>query len=107
MDADDKKIQAQKALRVVDCWNDIVLKNKDMRKETKSKIYKATVRPIMTYALETRADTSKTRQMLEANENNLLRKIVGKTKINKIRSQQIREFCGIPTINEWMERRKE
>ena len=51
----------------------------------------------MTYALETRAET-KTRQMLEANENKLLRKIVTKTKINKIRSQQIREFCGIPLL---------
>ena len=39
-----------------------------MRKKTKSEIYKATVCPIMTYALETRADTSKARQMLEANE---------------------------------------
>jgi hypothetical protein len=29
-----------------------------MRKETKSKKYKATVHPIMTYALETRAETS-------------------------------------------------
>ena len=39
-----------------------------MKKETKSKIYKATVRPIMTYTLETRAETLKIRQMLEANE---------------------------------------
>ena len=28
-----------------------------MTKETKSKIYKATVRPIMAYALETRVET--------------------------------------------------
>jgi hypothetical protein len=35
----------------------------------------------MTYALETRAETSKTRQMLEANEMKALRKIV-KTKID-------------------------
>jgi hypothetical protein len=39
------------------CLNDLVWRNKYMRKETKSKIYKATVRPIMTYALETRAET--------------------------------------------------
>ena len=30
-----------------------------MRKETKSNIYKATVRPIMAYALKTREETSK------------------------------------------------
>jgi hypothetical protein len=39
--------------------NDLVWRNKYMRKETKSRIYKATVRPIMTYALEARAETSK------------------------------------------------
>ena len=32
--------------------------------------------------------------MLEANEMEVLRKIVGKTKMDRIRSQQIREFCG-------------
>jgi hypothetical protein len=37
--------------------NDLVRRNKYMRKETKSKIYKATVLRIMTYALETRANT--------------------------------------------------
>ena len=37
----------------------------------------------------------------------VLRKIVGKTKINRIRSQQIRESCGILHIKEWVERRRE
>jgi hypothetical protein len=35
----------------------------------------------------------------------VLRKIVGKTKIDKIRSQQVRESCGIQPIEEWVERR--
>jgi hypothetical protein len=34
----------------------------------------------MTYALETRAETSKTRQTLEANEMKVLKKIIGKQK---------------------------
>ena len=32
---------------------------------------------------------------------------VGKTKIDGIRSQQIRESCSIQPINEWVERRRE
>ena len=60
----------------------------------------------MTYALETRAETSKTRQMLEAIGMEILRKIFGKTKIDRIRSQQIRESCGFHPINEWVERRR-
>ena len=49
---------------------------------------------------------TKTRQMLEANEMKVPRKIDCKTKIDRIRSQQIRESCGIQPINEWMERRR-
>jgi len=49
----------------------------------------------------------KTRQMLEANEMKVLRKIVGKTKINRIRSQQIRKSCSIQPVHEWVERRGE
>ena len=45
--------------------------------------------------------------MLEANEMKVLRKIVGKTKIDRIRSQQITESCGIQQINERVERRRE
>ena len=44
--------------------------------------------------------------MLEANEMKVLKKIVGKTKIDRIRSQQIRESCGIQPINEQVERRR-
>ena len=44
--------------------------------------------------------------MLEANERTLLRKIVDKTKIDRIRSQQIRESYGVQPINEWVERRR-
>ena len=72
-------------------------------KKQNKKIYKATVGPIFTYALETRAETLKTRQILKGNEMKVLRKTVGKTKIDGIRSQQIREPCGIQPIIEWAE----
>ena len=51
------KIQAQKPARVAGCLNDLALRNKYVKKETISKIYKATLRPIITYTLETRAET--------------------------------------------------
>ena len=34
----------------------------------------------------------------------VLRKIIGKTKIDRIRSEQIRESCCIQPIDEWVER---
>jgi hypothetical protein len=36
----------------------------------------------------------------------VLRKVVGKTKLDRIRSQQIRESCGIQPVIECMERRR-
>jgi hypothetical protein len=41
------KTQAQIAAIVAGCFDDLVWTNKYMKKETKSKIYKATVHPIM------------------------------------------------------------
>ena len=38
--------------------------------------------------------------MLEANEMKVLRKIVGKAKIDRIKSKKIRESYGIKPINE-------
>ena len=43
--------------------------------------------------------------MLEASEMKVLRKIIGKTKVDRIRSQQNGESCCIQPINEWVERR--
>ena len=45
--------------------------------------------------------------MLESNEMKVLGKIVKNIKINRTRSRQIREFCGIQPINEWMVRMRE
>ena len=48
------KTQAQKAARVAGCLNDFVWRNKYI---IKGEMYKATVRPILTYTLEKRAET--------------------------------------------------
>ena len=44
--------------------------------------------------------------MLESNEKKELRKTVGKTKIDRIRNQQISESCCIQPINERVERER-
>ena len=45
--------------------------------------------------------------MLKENEMKVLRKIVRKTRIVRIRSQQIIDSCRVHPINEWVERRRE
>lgn len=53
---------------------------------TASKVkYKTIVRPALTYTTETRADTSKTKQLLRRPEVNTLRIIVGKTQSDKMK----------------------
>ena len=44
--------------------------------------------------------------MLEANDMKVLRKIVGKTKMDRITSRQIGESSGIQPMNGWVGRRR-
>ena len=67
--------------------------------EAKVRIYKSIVRPVLTYAAETRTDTAKTRQLLEVTEMKTLRRIINKTKWDRMRNDRIRELCEIQNIN--------
>ena len=98
--------QANKAARIAGCMNDIIWKNKFLNKEAKTRIYKSVVRPILTYAVETRSDTSKTKRVLETNEMSILRKIVHKSRRDKIRNEDIRKELNVQAINDWVDRRR-
>ncbi|KAK5642107.1 hypothetical protein RI129_008274 [Pyrocoelia pectoralis] len=58
---------------------DNLQRNKHLKIEIKSSIYKTTIRPIMTYTAGTRPDTIKTKRLLETKEMKIPRKITGKT----------------------------
>lgn len=45
----------------------------------KKRIYKSTVRPILTYEAETRPDTAITRRKMQVSEMNILRRVLGRT----------------------------
>ncbi|CAG9841110.1 unnamed protein product [Diabrotica balteata] len=57
--------QVNRANRDTGCLNKRIWRNKNIGKETKGRIYKTVIRPIMTYAAETRPDTERTKRMLE------------------------------------------
>ena len=101
------KHQAAKALRISGCLNDTIWNNKHLRKDAKVRIYKSVVRPILTYAAETRPETAKTTQILEAAEMRTLRRISNLTLYDKEKSDDVREECGIQKISEWIRRRNE
>lgn len=49
----------------------------------------------MTYAIETRAETLKSKQVLNATEINTLRRICGVILRDQKRSEEIRDDCGV------------
>lgn len=98
--------QVNKANRVAGCLNDTIWRNKHIGVETKTRIYKATIRPIMTYAGETRPETSKTRRLMETAEMKVLRRILGKTLLDQERSETIRRNCQTENVADWVSNRK-
>lgn len=98
--------QTNKALRVAGCLNDTIWKNKYLNSGTKARIYKSVIRPIMTYTAETRPDTEKTKRILEVGEMKILRKIAGKTLLDRERSDNIRRTCRVDNITDWVLGRK-
>jgi len=98
--------QAIKASKISGCLNETIWSNKYLRTEAKVRIYKNIVRPTLTYAAETRTDTAKTRQLLEVTEMKTLRRIINKTKWDRVRNDRIRELCEIQNITSWVQRRR-
>ncbi|XP_050447499.1 uncharacterized protein LOC126849579 [Cataglyphis hispanica] len=101
-----KEVQGQidKAARISGCLKEIIWRNKHMKREAKVKIYKTCVRPIMTYAAETRADIRKTKSMVRTTEMRTLRAIAGYTLRDRVPNVAVREICGVQDIIRWIKR---
>ncbi|XP_045480943.1 uncharacterized protein LOC123685328 [Harmonia axyridis] len=100
------KDQTNKAARISGALRDIIWNNKHMRKDSKSRIYKTIVRPMMTYAIETRADTKVMKNALRTTEMKVLRYILGFTLRDKKRNEDIRNECEVPDIVRWGRNRR-
>lgn len=98
--------QANKAIRVSGCLREVIWRNKFMTTESKMRVYKTAVRPILTYAVETRADTKRTKQKMNTVEMKVLRSIKGLTLRDRQTNSSIREQCNIQSINKWVKVRK-
>lgn len=98
--------QTMKGARISGCLREIVWKNKYLNTESKTRIYKTAVRPIITYAAETRSDTNRTLQLMRTVEMKTLRTIQGKTLHDRIRNEDIRQQCEIQDIGRWVRQRR-
>ena len=85
---------------------DVTRRNKYVTVESKIKIYKAVVRPIMTYGAETRAATTKTEQLLRTTEMHTLRAILGKTRFDRMKNIDILERCNLQEVVKFVKIRR-
>ncbi|XP_019762542.2 uncharacterized protein LOC125504174 [Dendroctonus ponderosae] len=96
--------QTTKAMRIAGCLNAIWC-NKSMVTDTKSRIYKTVVRPVITCSAETRPETTKTERLLETAELKMFGRITGKTLLDRERCEDIRIACNVKNISKWVANR--
>ena len=100
---DEVKTQVNKAARVSGCLHHTIWKNKHMSITSKARIYRTAVRPILTYAAETRAGTNRMKKALRTTKIKALRAIAGVTLRDRQKSNEIRERCdGMPDVFRWL-----
>jgi len=93
----DLRRQINKVSAMSGCLRQIIWANEYMRRDSKVRIYKTCIRPIMTYGIETREESNETKRMLRVAEMKTLRTIMGKTRIDRIRNTDIRKNVGCKT----------
>ncbi|XP_044753795.1 uncharacterized protein LOC123313132 [Coccinella septempunctata] len=93
--------QVNKASRISGALRDIIWNNAFMNKKAKVRIYKTCVRPVLTYAIETRADNKKTKNIIRTTEVKILRNISGYTLRDRKRNTDIRHECQVEDIVRW------
>nr|XP_018910888.1 PREDICTED: uncharacterized protein LOC109039726 [Bemisia tabaci] len=98
--------QALKAARVAGCLNEMVWRNKYMARESKVRVYKTIVRPVLTFAAETRAETKRTKQQFRIVEMKVLRKIAGFQLWDHQTNESIRDACNVQDVAKWTRMRR-
>jgi hypothetical protein len=91
-----------KAARISGCLYNLVWLDKHMSTECKVRIYKTNVRPVLTYASETKSRNNLyPATSLRTAEMKIIRAIHGKTIRDKIRSDQLQQLSGIQDMVKW------
>lgn len=92
------KNQINKSVRIVGALRLTIWNNNCISTQSKLRIYKACVRPVLTYAAETRADTTQTKKMYRINEMKVLKIITGNMLLDHRKNNDIHEECQIKDV---------
>ncbi|XP_044760217.1 uncharacterized protein LOC123317675 [Coccinella septempunctata] len=100
------KAQTTRATLMSGYLRDFFWRNKYVSTRSKVRIYKTCVRPVMTYAIETRAENTATKRLLRTTEMRALRSIAGYALLDRKRNEEIREICDIQDVVRWARKRR-
>ena len=89
----EKEIEARtgNATRVIGGMSDAVLRRKELSRSTKLKVVNATVMPVLMYGCETWSLTKKQQSKVQATQMNVLGRIEGMNRLDRVRNVVIRE----------------
>ena len=81
-------------------WRDVagLLTNRNVPIESRGNIYKACIRPVLLYGVETWSITRKIEQHLQACDRRMLRYMAGVRLADRVRSEDIERTCGVKSL---------
>lgn len=95
-----------KTIKLYYAMNQKFINKREISKQTKVKVFNTVYRPVLTYGCESWALTNRQRSKIQAMEMKYLRRILGKTRRDKIRNTQIREELGMKPVLQFIEQRQ-
>ena len=89
-------------------WREInsLLINKTIPLKNRAKIYEACVRSVMLYGAETWAMTKEMERKVKSSDQKMLRHMAGVRLVDGVRSEELRERCGLEDIIDVLRRRR-
>ena len=80
--------------------------NKEIPRKCKEVMYKMYYSPILTYAAETWTMTRREESKIQASEMRFLRSMIGKTRRDRVRNEDVRKEIGVDKMNDRIERNR-
>jgi hypothetical protein len=86
--------------------NNIIFGKRELEMKTKTRIYQSVIAPVLLYGSESWSTQDKHVSRITATEMRCHRKIVGKTKRDRVRGERIREQVGQESVRRVLEERQ-
>ena len=95
------------ATRMIGGMSEAVLRRRELSKCTKLKVVNATMMPSLLYGCEAWSLTKQQQSKVQATQMNVLRRVQGVSRMERIRSEHIRQHLGQESVLEVIRRRQE